>query len=273
MKITCVEPLGISEEKFKSLQADFASKGHQFNYFLDRNESETALVERMRDSEIVVISNIKLFSTDALVFADGAVPTYAPGNYPAVKIERTLTANNWATAVYPFAVSGVNKIAVLDSYDATTGQLNFKSASSSTANKPFLMRSNADLSEISLNNVNVEAINNDPSATASELHFIGSYAETEITKDQKNYVLKDNTIYPIGENPATINPYRAYFQVDQEGEARALTLFIDGEVTGISELVKMNNEQHGQVYDLQGRKVEKTAKGLYIKNGKNVVVK
>ena len=228
------------------------------------------------EDNAVVISNIKLFSTDALVFADGAVPTYAPGTYPAVKIDRSLTADKWATAVYPFAVSGVEKIAVLDSYDATTGQLNFKSAKSSAANVPFLMRSNAGLSEISLNNVNVEAINETPSAVASELHFIGSYAETEITNEQKNYVLKDNYIHPVGENPATINPYRAYFQVDQEGqegEARALTLFIDGEVTGISELVKMNNEQHGQVYDLQGRKVEKTAKGLYILNGKKVVVK
>lgn len=225
----------------------------------------------------IAIADIELkSSTDALVFTDGAVPTYAPGTYPAVKIDRSLTADKWVTAVYPFAVSGVDKIAVLDNYAASTGQLSFVSASSSTANEPFLMRSETGLSEISLNNVNVEAIDNDPSANASELHFIGSYAETEITKDQKNYVLKDNTIYPVGENPATINPYRAYFQVDQdgqEGEARALTLFIDGEVTGISELVKMNNEQQGQVYDLQGRKVEKTAKGLYIKNGKKVVVK
>lgn len=229
------------------------------------------------EDNAVVVSNIKLFSTDALVFADGAVPTYAPGNYPAVKIARNLAADKWATAVYPFAVSNVGKIAVLDSYDAATGQLNFStSANSSTANVPFLMRSNAKVSEIALTNVVVEAINNNPSATANEVNFIGSYTKKDITNAEKNYVLSDNTIYPVGENAATINPYRAYFQVDQdgqEGEARALTLFIDGEVTGISELVKMNNEQQGQVYDLQGRKVEKTAKGLYIKNGKKVVVK
>lgn len=46
----------------------------------------------------------------------------------------------------------------------------------------------------------------------------------------------------------------------------------DDMVTGISEVVK-NNEQFGQLYDLQGRKVEKTAKGLYIMNGKKVVIK
>ena len=60
MNITCVEPLGISEEHFKELQTAFAAKGHNFNYFLDRREDECSLVNRMKDSEIVIISNIKL---------------------------------------------------------------------------------------------------------------------------------------------------------------------------------------------------------------------
>lgn len=244
-------------------------------YFTSTTAGDYVLTLKKVESgqQQIAWADMELKSASEIVFADGAVPTYAPGNYPKVKIERTLTADKWATAVYPFAVSGVEKIAVLNSYDAATGQLNFTSANSSTANEPFLMRSETGLNEISLTDVEVEAIKETPSVVASELHFIGSYAKVDITNAEKNYVLSENTIYPVGENAATINPYRAYFQVDQEGEARALTLFIDGEVTGISELVKMSNEQQGQVYDLQGRKVEKTAKGLYIKNGKKVVVK
>ena len=60
MKITCVEPLGISEEHFEELKKEFASKGHEFNYYLNRDENPLALKERMADSDIVVISNIKL---------------------------------------------------------------------------------------------------------------------------------------------------------------------------------------------------------------------
>ena len=63
MNITCVEPLGISEEQFKRLQDGFAAKGHKFNYFMDRNEDAAALAERMKDSEIAVISNIRLDGT------------------------------------------------------------------------------------------------------------------------------------------------------------------------------------------------------------------
>ncbi len=60
MKIVCVEPLGISKEHFEEIRADFEKEGHQFCYYLDRNESTDVLVERMRESEIAIISNIKL---------------------------------------------------------------------------------------------------------------------------------------------------------------------------------------------------------------------
>lgn len=62
MNITCVEPLGISEKQFIEIQSDFAAKGHSFNFFLDRNENEAELVNRMKDSDIAIISNIKLSS-------------------------------------------------------------------------------------------------------------------------------------------------------------------------------------------------------------------
>ncbi|MBP5548743.1 MAG: hydroxyacid dehydrogenase [Bacteroidales bacterium] len=62
MKITCVEPLGISEQQFKQLQSEFAANGHEFSFYLNRDESETTLIERMKDCDIAVISNIKLTS-------------------------------------------------------------------------------------------------------------------------------------------------------------------------------------------------------------------
>ena len=60
MNIVCVEPLGISQEHFENLKKEFATQGHTFQYYLDRKESEATLTNRMRDADIVVISNIKL---------------------------------------------------------------------------------------------------------------------------------------------------------------------------------------------------------------------
>lgn len=60
MNIVCVESLGISREYFENLKTRYASQGHAFTYYMDRREDEASLTERMRDADIVVISNIKL---------------------------------------------------------------------------------------------------------------------------------------------------------------------------------------------------------------------
>lgn len=60
MNIVCVEPLGISESSFQSLQSEFSAQGHTFTYYMDRREDEATLTERMRTAEVAVISNIKL---------------------------------------------------------------------------------------------------------------------------------------------------------------------------------------------------------------------
>lgn len=60
MNIVCAEPLGISQEHFEELKKSFASQGHHFTYYLDRKEDSESLVSRMKDADIVVISNIKL---------------------------------------------------------------------------------------------------------------------------------------------------------------------------------------------------------------------
>ena len=60
MKISVVEPLGISELRFKELQKEFAEKGHEFVYFLDRNENADEMAKRIGNADIAVLSNIKL---------------------------------------------------------------------------------------------------------------------------------------------------------------------------------------------------------------------
>lgn len=60
MHIVTVEPLGISQQDFEALKNEFSSKGHTFDYYMDRKEDESTLVNRMHDADVVVVSNIKL---------------------------------------------------------------------------------------------------------------------------------------------------------------------------------------------------------------------
>ena len=209
----------------------------------------------------IVIADVELVSASELEFVDGsAVPTYAPGTYPSVKITRTLTAGKWATAVYPFAISNtdVDEIAVLARYNSEAGIIGFDNAASSTANVPFLMRSTTDKSVINLNNVVVAAASA-TSAEAGDASLVGSYANnTAVTEDAGNYILHDNTIYPVGSD-VTVNAYRAYINISGANGARALRFVVDGQITGVDNVAA---EASAEVKD-----------GKYIENGKVVIVK
>ena len=60
MNIVCVEPIGISKDRFEELKGVYLSQGHRFDYYMDRKEDGETLVERMKDAEVVLISNIPL---------------------------------------------------------------------------------------------------------------------------------------------------------------------------------------------------------------------
>lgn len=60
MKIVAVEPIGISRQRADELAERYAAKGCEFMVFPDRKEDEQTLVERMKDAEAVIVSNIRL---------------------------------------------------------------------------------------------------------------------------------------------------------------------------------------------------------------------
>jgi hypothetical protein len=67
---------------------------------------------------------------------------------------------------------------------------------------------------------------------------------------------------------------KAYLAVP-EAKARTagFSLFGDGEATGISATLKDNGEKDNTIYNLNGQRVSKPTKGLYIVNGKKTMVK
>lgn len=58
MKIVAVEPIGISAQRAAEIKQNLAKEGHEFVWYADRKEDVATLVERMKDAEIVMISNI-----------------------------------------------------------------------------------------------------------------------------------------------------------------------------------------------------------------------
>ena len=60
MKIVQVESLGVSKQELEDAIQEFEKLGHQYIYYTDIPKSEDELIARMKDADIVNISNIKL---------------------------------------------------------------------------------------------------------------------------------------------------------------------------------------------------------------------
>lgn len=81
----------------------------------------------------------------------------------------------------------------------------------------------------------------------------------------------------LGGKDAKIKPFHAYYEAP-EGQTAPAKISFEGEATGINN-VAAATVANGAVYDLSGRRVaEKLAgaslvKGIYVVNGKKVVVK
>ena len=60
MKITFVEPLGMCECTLEASVKALKNAGHTVTYFPDRNEDEEVLIERAKEADVVVVSNLPL---------------------------------------------------------------------------------------------------------------------------------------------------------------------------------------------------------------------
>ncbi|GEM_PF-3523021 len=127
-------------------------------------------------------------------------------------------------------------------------------------------------------NVPVVATGDAPTANLLVASVAGETVEKG-TGDNVNYVLVNNggtaEFQWIDETSATLGSNKAYLQIvngpKSETSAHGLTIDLDGELTGIKN-IKVGSEDN-IYYDLQGHRVLYPTKGLYIVNGKKVILK
>ena len=121
------------------------------------------------------------------------------------------------------------------------------------------------------------ATTTDTPAASDLVAGTGAAVATDGGTGYTNYILNNGT-NGIGFYLAagqTVAKNRAYLHVDNANKtaAPALTIVFDGDATGVNDVRSKMADVRGEVYDLQGRKVAKPAKGMYIVNGKKVIVK
>ena len=100
---------------------------------------------------------------------------------------------------------------------------------------------------------------------------------TNITNPGNAYVLNYKAATGAGfyklSASGTIGANKAYLTYSGGGSSAPSFFGFDGNTTSINEVRGKMEDVSGEYYDLQGRRVSQPAKGLYIVNGKKVVIK
>ena len=190
-------------------------------------------------------------------------------------VTKEITSAGWATYCSPYALDLANATGLTDAYiitgaDPVTDVVTTVSVLGGTvpANKGLLLEGAAGTVTIPV----VASSNTDVSAN----RLVGVTAETPDVAAGIYVLLNDyNGVgFYKTTNPFTVGANTAYLPAGFTGfsSSPAFYGFFDDSITGIKTI------DHGQLtmdncFDLQGRRVAQPTKGLYIVNGKKVVIK
>ena len=244
------------------------------------------------------------YQASNIVLQDNEKGFVSPVDFTATKMTYTRTfdkfydnGKNWTTIVLPFAVSKVtvtNTSGVLpwDEANRKFWLMEFSGESGSTvnfttaptpleANVPYIIAlPGEDQGSLSLvdknsltfegNDVNVKA-NAKSAVTVSKYKFVGAMTNTG---SLDNIYALNNDGDKFQKGTASVTPFRAYFAgTSAAATATSLGIGFGGNTTGIAELKPSRKVEDNNFYNLNGQRVSQPKKGLYIVNGKKVVIK
>lgn len=221
---------------------------------------------------------------------DNVIETYENAN---VTLQRTLEASHWNSFCVPFAL---NKDQVTQYFGEGT-QLRtyegrcennivyFATVDNIEAGKPYIMKpGNAVVKNPTFEGVSMVATgldeNGNPQAVgdASTVQMKGIYNHVTLVQDKTNiYIGAGNKFYyPADAEACQMNGLRAYFIVPEGTDIKKLRANLDGATTSLGEIFD-TEESNTPVYNLQGQCVGNSLStlksGIYVQNGKKVVVK
>lgn len=218
-----------------------------------------------------------LYDPATLVLSENVPNRFVAQENASLTLKRSTVADTWNTICLPFALTAAQikevfgegaKVAALTGAEGETMQ--FTSTDAIVAGKAYLVKPTTAITKKELTGINLVA----DAPVADEqggFAFTGIYEPTMIAADDL-FVASGNKLQP-SDGTGKLKGFRAYFAKTQVSTARATSFVIDGgETTGIIG-IDGTVVENGSTYTLGGQRVAQPTKGLYIVNGKKVVIK
>lgn len=197
-----------------------------------------------------------------------------PSDFTAVKVaqKREYTADKNSTVCLPYALDETQASALGTFYEPTaiaSGTVTMTSVTKTEANVPYMLKAKG--TKVSAEMVEVKKPTG--ALAGTETRFVGTYSGTTLSHtDTKQYYCftTDGTFIHVETDDVHVKPFRAYIALDS-ALGRSLDIDFGDGTTGIKNLKV--GVQDNVYYDLQGRRVLYPKKGIYIQNGKKVIIK
>lgn len=210
----------------------------------------------------------------------------APNNFTATKaqLNREFTSGRTSTVFLPFALSkeeadALGTFHTFDKIENNDAKFNEAETDGTKANMPYIFVPKATGNDFKAENVTVEGFG---ASSVTKECMIGTYEKISWTTAQENiygFAAESIGIVSAGQfvrvdAGAWIPPFRAYLMVNGTSAPRLNVVIAEGEATGISEIAdSCQPVGNGEVYNLRGQRVSQPGKGMYIINGKKIMVK
>ena len=246
-------------------------------------------IDNHYDTDLVE-STVTVSNTPRTILNEIATTAPAAATNANIRVNRYIKADEWSTLCLPFDMTADQVTAAFgegvlladftgydvtkDGDDVTGITVNFANATTITKNRPCLIKVPTTVSSFVADGVDV-VIGTPTYTPATGKSFIGTYV-AETTVPNNGLFLYNNKFY-YSTGKTKMKGFRAYFNfadvlADKSVAGAPILMSFDGEGTTGIEVIRDLMEE-GVYYDLNGRRVETPSKGIYILNGKKVVIK
>lgn len=217
--------------------------------------------------------NYKLYHRTA-VLDEEVNETFTAGLYKDVTVKRAMASDKYNALCLPFDYAPTGwEIYEMSSQKVDNGNVTFvfNEASSITAGVPCIVKTNADIAEIVVNNVTL--VNEPSTVNPGYADFKGTFVPTTLAQGDI-YLSNSNAFKELSAASANMKGFRSYITNVNAASNSSFGIQFGDTVTAIQTVNGDILANDAPIYNIKGQRVSfPTEAGVYVQNGRKFIIK